>query len=86
MSLSNRDKFVRYLDPLEIIWEDADGNIHISGVNACRAFNVTPTQKNIAIAMEKMKEVVAQVAPHAKMIERKDPDSPEYFNQLPPSQ
>lgn len=29
MSLSKHDTFVRYIDPLETIWQDAEGNLSI---------------------------------------------------------
>lgn len=87
MSLSNRDTFVRYIDPMRTIWEDADGNPHFSVVNALRAFDIEDTPENRKEIQTMWRELMAKNGADVdKIIYRDQPDNPEeYFKQRGPS-
>ena len=81
MSLSKRDQFVRYLDPLETLWLDAEGNLHFSVENGLKAFEMTDTPENRGALMKIMAEVIGAAAPGRPIVYRDKPDSEDYFKQ-----
>lgn len=83
MSLSNRDKFVRYVDPMCIVWEDADGNLHVSIPNALRGFKLEDTQEN-RDAVTKIMADTLKKSGAVDIVYRPKPDSEEYWKQVPP--
>lgn len=81
MSLSPRDTFVRYLDPLKIIWEDAEGNPHFSIEDALKAFDLPDTPEHREAVTAIIQDAIRAQNPDAVFIKRAKPDSPEYFKQ-----
>ncbi len=82
MPLSKRDTFVRYLDPMRCWWEDANGDVHFSSVNACKAFELEPTEENRAAVIK----IVCQAQGDFGMetLYRAAPDSDDYWIQVHP--
>jgi len=83
MGLSNRDTFVRYIDPLETLWEDKDGMVHFSVVNAMRVFRIPDTPENRAKTVTVWQAMMLKVNPDAVIVERDEPDSIDYYLQKP---
>lgn len=84
MSLSKRDTFVRYVDPLETLWEDAEGNLHFSVDNALRAFEIPDTPENREFMKRTFREVLKENNPDAVVEDRAAPDSPDYWKTISP--
>lgn len=88
MSLSKRDTFVRYIDPLETMWEDAEGNLHFSVDNTLRAFELPDTPENREFVKQSFREMIAQADAERKTTtvieDRAAPDSPDYWKTIPP--
>lgn len=78
MSLSKRDTLVRYLDPMKVWWEDANGDIHASIPNALQAFDLEDNPTNREKVFEILKKASAKFGAD-EMLFRPKPDSPEYF-------
>jgi hypothetical protein len=83
MSLSGRDKFVRYLDPQRIVWEDADGNVHFSIPNALAAFDLEDTPEHRAAVTQIMAQQLKQ-AGAGEIVYRPAPDTEDYWKQVHP--
>lgn len=85
MSLTKRDTFVRHLDPLGIIWEDAEGNVHFSIPDALKAFDLPDTPVYRALVSKMMEDVLRKYGAD-KIIHRPKPDSPDYWKTVPPDE
>ena len=83
MSLSKRDTFVRYVDPLETMWEDAEGNLHFSVDNALRAFELEDTPENREFVKKTFRESITSAAKPPILEERSEPDSKDYWKTVP---
>lgn len=80
--LTKRDTFVRYLDPLKIVWEDAEGNVHFSLVDALKAFNLSDTPAHREALTAILTDLIKKNAGEdAKILHRPGPDSADYFFQ-----
>ncbi len=84
MSLSSRDTFVRYVDPLATIWEDADGNHHFSVANALKAFKLEDTPENRAMLTNSYESAILENNPQAIIVHRDHPDHPDYWKTVHP--
>ena len=81
MSLTKRDTFVRWLDPMKTLWEDAEGHPHLSVENALRAFNLEDTPENRKAVIKTVKEAILEQVPEAQFMYRSKPDSDDFFHQ-----
>lgn len=84
MSLTPRDTFVRYIDPMETIWEDAEGNHHLSIANTLKAFELEDTPENREVIKKSFREVILTNRPTAVIEERAAPDSDDYWKTISP--
>ena len=81
MAPSKRDTFVRHLDPLKLMWEDADGNPHFSIEDALRVFEFPDTPANREAVDRILTNLIHMANPDATIIKRDEPDNPEFFEQ-----
>jgi hypothetical protein len=81
MSLTPRDTFVRYVDPLRTMWEDAEGNLHFSIPNALKAFGFPDTSEGRKAVAEIFKEAMDM---DAIIVDRPAPDTTDYWEQVHP--
>lgn len=81
MSLSKRDTFVRWLDPLKIFWEDANGHTHLSIADALKVFEIEDTPENRKRMIKLARELMN---PTADIEVRNAPDSEDYYKQKVP--
>ena len=75
--LTKRDQFVRWLDPLQMFWEDAEGSVHLSITDALKAFELEDIPEN----RNKVMEIVKSLLPEQQFTVREKPDSEEYYTQ-----
>ncbi len=81
MSLSKRDTFVKWLDPMQVFWEDANGQVHFSVQDALDKFGLDDTEENRAALL---RVVAGLQPPGTQFAYRAAPDSDEYFKQKVP--
>lgn len=82
--LSKRDQIVKYLDPLKIFWEDAEGNVHFSIVDALKRFDLEDTAANRLTVTKMACDLVTKANPEAQIVFRDKPDGPDYWKQKVP--
>lgn len=78
--LSKRDTFVKHIDPLKTTWVDEEGNIHLDLPMALHVFGFEDTEENRQIVIKEFKKVLEGCGV-TKFIHRKQPDSPEFWDQ-----